>query len=244
MHAPTRSRPLAPLSASTVSLSHLLFVPELVPVGGNDGVLYLHREVIGVEDGPQHADHRYPGRQPEFDGFFMHRHPGHQVIDGPRDLPPDRPFRVFDQSVGTAADPFGPRGRRPAGPVRRIVAVTPGDGLAFQGRHDVDDALLLALGGPPAQAVLSGQAGGKTGYWPRAWAARGLLHAWDNRATAAIIQATTDDALRVREMAAKVIARHRIGDAFTTAAGLRNDPVPRVRAAADRAIVILTASSS
>src|SRR2546427_1718627 len=39
--------------------------------------------------------------------------------------------------------------------------------------------------------LLSGQAGGKTGYWPRVWAARGLLHAWDNRATAAIIQATT-----------------------------------------------------
>ena len=26
----------------------------------------------------------------------------------------------------------------------------------LQGRHDVDDALLLALGGPPAQAVLTG----------------------------------------------------------------------------------------
>jgi hypothetical protein len=114
----------------------------------------------------------------------------------------------------------------------------------LQGRHDVDDALLLALAGPHAEAVLSGQAGGITGYWPRVWAARGLLHAWDNRATAAIIQATTDDAWRVREMAAKVIARHRIGDAFTAAAGLRNDQVPRVRAAAERAIVFLTAASS
>lgn len=114
----------------------------------------------------------------------------------------------------------------------------------LQGRHDVDDALLLALGGPPAQAVLTGQAGGKTGYWPRVWAARGLLHTWDNRATAAIIQATTDDAWRVREMAAKVIARHRIADAFAAAAGLRNDQLPRARAAAERAIVILTASSS
>jgi hypothetical protein len=112
----------------------------------------------------------------------------------------------------------------------------------LQGRHDVDDSLLLALGGPFAQAVLSGQAGGKAGYWPRVLAARGLLHAWDNRATATIIQATTDDAWRVREMAAKVIARHRIGDAFTAAAQLRNDRVPRVRAAAERAIVILTAS--
>jgi hypothetical protein len=114
----------------------------------------------------------------------------------------------------------------------------------LQGGHDVDEALLLALAGPAAEAVLGGQAGGRTGYWPRVWAARGLLHAWDNRATAAIIRATTDDAWRVREMAAKVIARHRIGDALDAAAGLRDDHVPRVRAAAERAMVILTADAS
>ena len=112
----------------------------------------------------------------------------------------------------------------------------------LQGRHDVDDALVRALGGPPAQSVLDGHAGGKHGYWPRVWAARGLLHAWDDHATAAIIQATTDEAWRVREIAAKVIARHRIGDALTAVAQLRNDQVPRVRAAAERAVVNLTAS--
>jgi hypothetical protein len=114
----------------------------------------------------------------------------------------------------------------------------------LEGRHDVDDALLLALAGPAAETVLSGREGGGAGYWPRVWAARGLLHAWDHRATAAIIQATTDDAWRVREMAAKVIARHRVADAFTAVAGLRDDHVPRVRAAAERAVVILTASGS
>jgi HEAT repeat protein len=114
----------------------------------------------------------------------------------------------------------------------------------LHGRHDVDDTLVVALGGPAAEFVLGGQAGGKAGYWPRVWAARGLLHAWDDRAAAAIIRATTDDAWRVREMAAKVIARHRIGDAFTAVAQLRNDQVPRVRAAAERAIVILTASGT
>jgi HEAT repeat protein len=114
----------------------------------------------------------------------------------------------------------------------------------LQGQHDVDDTLVLALGGPPAQYVLAGQAGGKAGYWPRVWAARGLLHAWDDCATTAIIQATTDNAWRVREMAAKVIARHRIGDALTAVAELRNDRVPRVRAAAERAVVILTASGT
>ena len=123
-------------------------------------------------------------------------------------------------------------------------AVISGCIALLQGRHDVDDTLVLALGGPPAQDVLGGHAGGKAGYWPRVWAARGLLHAWDDRATAVIIQATTDDAWRVREMAAKVIARHRIGDALTAVAELRNDQVPRVRAAAERAVAILTASGT
>ena len=40
----------------------------------------------------------------------------------------------------------------------------------------------------------------------RLGAPRGLLHAWDDAATDAIIHATTDEAWRVREMAGKVIA--------------------------------------
>lgn len=111
----------------------------------------------------------------------------------------------------------------------------------LEGRHDVDDDLVLALGGPPAELVLGGREGGKSGYWPRVWAARALLHAWDDRATAAIVQATADDAWRVREMAAKVIARHGVGDGFAAVVALRADPVPRVRAAAERAVALLTA---
>jgi HEAT repeat protein len=114
----------------------------------------------------------------------------------------------------------------------------------LKGRYDVDDTLVLALGGPPAQYVLDGDAGGKAGYWPRVWAARGLLHAWDDRATAAIIQATTDESWRVREMAAKVVARHRVGDALAAVVRLRDDQVPRVRAAAERAVVLLTAGGT
>jgi hypothetical protein len=114
----------------------------------------------------------------------------------------------------------------------------------LRGRQDTGDALLIALAGPAAQAVLDGSAGGRQGYWPRVWAARGLLHAWDDRAAAVIIQAAADDAWRVREMAAKVIARHRVGDALPAVSQLRTDPVPRVRAAAERAVVLLTASST
>jgi hypothetical protein len=110
--------------------------------------------------------------------------------------------------------------------------------------READDDLILALGGAPAEYVLSGHEGGKNGYWPRVWAARGLLHAWDDRATAAIIRAAADDAWRVRELAAKVVARHRIDDALSAMADLQEDPVPRVRSAAGRALAALTASPS
>ena len=126
---------------------------------------------------------------------------------------------------------------------RGKAAVVTGCIDLLQSCQDTDDALLVALAGPAAQAVLDGSAGGRQGYWPRVWAARGLLHAWDDRATTVIIQATADDVWRVREMAAKVIARHLVADALPAVSGLRTDPVQRVRAAAGRAVVLLTASS-
>jgi uncharacterized protein (UPF0147 family) len=45
-------------------------------------------------------------------------------------------------------------------------------------------------------------------------------------------------------MAAKVIARHHVGNALEAVAALRDDSVPRVRAAAQRAVEILTASGA
>lgn len=108
--------------------------------------------------------------------------------------------------------------------------------------HEVDDDLLVVLGGDIARYVLTGREGGRAGYWPRAWAARGLLYAWDDTATAAIIKATTDESWRVREMAARVIGRHRVADAFPAVDRLRRDGVPRVRVAAEKAIAKLTAA--
>jgi HEAT repeat protein len=107
---------------------------------------------------------------------------------------------------------------------------------------DADDELIIALGGPAADFVLSGREGGPGGYWSRVWAARGLLHVWADHATPAIIAATGDESWRVREMAAKVIARHQVGDALAAVAALTADPVPRVAAAADRAVMILSAA--
>jgi len=114
--------------------------------------------------------------------------------------------------------------------------------IGLLGGEGADDELLLALAGPAAEYVLAGGEGGPAGYWPRVWAARGLLHAWEDVAAPAIILATTDESWRVREMAAKVIAKHHVGDALQAVAALADDAVPRVRAAAGRAVMILSAS--
>lgn len=108
---------------------------------------------------------------------------------------------------------------------------------------DADPALILALGGPPARWVVTGEPSGPD-YWLRVWAARGLLWAWDDTARPAVVEALYDDAWRVREMAAKVVARHQLGDALPVVADLCNDPVQRVRAAAHRAVVSVTAAGT
>jgi hypothetical protein len=108
----------------------------------------------------------------------------------------------------------------------------------------ISDDLIIVLGGEHGRNVLDGADGGKTGYWPRVWAARVLLHQWDPAATAAITGAAHDEAWRVREMAAKVIAAHRVGDALDEVAALRTDPIERVRVAAARAVTLLTAAGA
>lgn len=99
-----------------------------------------------------------------------------------------------------------------------------------------DDELLLALAGPAALAVLDGHVGGRSGYWPRVWGARGLLHAWDDSASRAVIHGAPDESWRVREMVAKVVAAHRVDSAVPAMSSLSRDSVPRVRAAAERAL--------
>jgi hypothetical protein len=110
--------------------------------------------------------------------------------------------------------------------------------------QDVDDGLLFALGGPAASIVIHDSPRQRNQYWRRVWGARGLLYAWMPEAAGAVITALSDEHWRVREMAAKVIAKRTIGDALPEVTTLREDPVPRVRAAAGRAIVVLTAAGS
>jgi HEAT repeats len=123
--------------------------------------------------------------------------------------------------------------------------VTAGCADLLEGRSGtVDDALVAALGGEAAEYVLTGHEGGKTGYWPRVWAARGLIHAWDDSATAAIIYATRDSSWRVRETAARVVAAHHVQEAHQAMNELSADENPRVRAAAGKALANMSKQPS
>lgn len=126
---------------------------------------------------------------------------------------------------------------------RGTAAFVTGCVALLEGNVD-DSGLIVALGGPAAVGVLDGREGGRIGYWPRVWAARGLLHVWDDRATEAILRATEDPSWRVREMTANVVAGHGLDDALDAMIGLRTDPVPRVRLAAQRAIERLTSAGT
>lgn len=105
--------------------------------------------------------------------------------------------------------------------------------------EEADPELIVALGGPPARWAHTGTEPGPS-YWTRVWAARGLLWAWDDRAHPEIAAALDDEAWRVREMAVKVVARHRLGDLIDQVAALRDDPVHRVTDRATRAVIQLT----
>ena len=104
--------------------------------------------------------------------------------------------------------------------------------------RDGDPELIFVLGGPPARWAVTGEQSGPK-YWLRVWAARGLLWSWDDKALPAIVEALDDDAWRVREMALKVVARYRLDGALTQVADLKTDPIARVRAAAQRALMQL-----
>ena len=105
--------------------------------------------------------------------------------------------------------------------------------------ESVDAGLLVALGGPGAEKFV-GSPPRPDDYWMRVWGARGLLWEWDESAVPEVRLGLSDNAWRVREMAARVVARHHLGDLIDEVSTLRTDDVPRVRAAAERTLRILT----
>lgn len=108
--------------------------------------------------------------------------------------------------------------------------------------HGVKGHFVFGLGGPPARWALDGGDASGPDYWLRVWALRGLLWLWDPVATSGVVKALADDAWRVREMAAKVTARHLLDEALPALLHLRDDSVARVRAAAARAVIRVTSA--
>lgn len=112
--------------------------------------------------------------------------------------------------------------------------------LALIEGHDDYERLampLTYLGGAPARGQLDrgdlasrGQA-----HWPRTWGVRGLVYAWLPYASPGIVRALGDPHWRVREMAAKVVVRHRVADAAEALLALVGDEESRVQVSAIRA---------
>lgn len=105
---------------------------------------------------------------------------------------------------------------------------------------DFDAGLIVALGGPHAQRLLDAGLPVEQRYWLRVWAARGLLWVWDDAAVGSLVAAIQDEHWRVRELAAKVVARNGVVTALPAVEALLDDAVPRVRAAALRTVMATT----
>jgi len=94
------------------------------------------------------------------------------------------------------------------------------------------DEFLLSVGGRHAQGILDGA---PALYWPEVWGARTFLYVWQDSAIPAVLAGLGNQAWRVREMSAKVVARRELAYPAEVAV-LATDEVARVRAQAARAL--------
>jgi len=110
--------------------------------------------------------------------------------------------------------------------------------LSLIAGNNEGDEFLLYVGGDHARGILNGA---PPLYWPELWGTRALLYVWDDSAALAVTAALENQAWRVREMATRVAAARELPviDQLTT---LLTDDVPRVRAAAARALGALGGS--
>ena len=104
--------------------------------------------------------------------------------------------------------------------------------LSLIAGNNEGDEFLLYVGGDHARGILNGA---PPLYWPELWGTRALLYVWDDSAALAVTAALENQAWRVREMATRVAAARTLPviEQLTT---LLTDDVPRVRAAAARAL--------
>jgi HEAT repeats len=96
---------------------------------------------------------------------------------------------------------------------------------------------LLYLTGHSTDALLD-RAAWKD-YWVRTWGARGLLHAWHDSATSAVVAGLGDEHYRPAEMCLKVSAAYDVAGSGPGAAALTGHELPRVRAAALRTLGVV-----
>ena len=126
---------------------------------------------------------------------------------------------------------------RPVDRVETLVGLVGTDAVA-----DWCAALLRGADPEDADGLPLGWFGGRSAagwtqdYWPRVWAARGLLHGYRSQAAPAVVAGLDDEAWRVRELCAKVVRVQEIGAAAEALGRRTADEVPRVRAAAVRAL--------
>ncbi|ADB32808.1 hypothetical protein Kfla_3753 [Kribbella flavida DSM 17836] len=73
-------------------------------------------------------------------------------------------------------------------------------------------------------------------YWVRVWAARALLYAWRDDAVDVLRGAASDPAWRVREHVARITAHRELGQLVDALLPMLEHELPRVRAAAVRAV--------
>jgi HEAT repeat protein len=125
---------------------------------------------------------------------------------------------------------------------RDAVVAWCADLLAGRAAHDDPDLPALGWLGGRATPWLTNLEGDRlrlNAYWVRVWAARGLLHCYQPAAARDVVAALGDEAWRVRETAAKVVATWEVGEAADRLVPLLEDDVPRVRAAAARGLGVV-----
>ncbi len=104
--------------------------------------------------------------------------------------------------------------------------------IALLAGFNVGEEFLLYVGGTHAQGILDGA---PPLYWPEVWGARALLTVWSDDALTAVRAGLTNQAWRVREMSARVVAARSL-EVADDIRPLLTDDNPRVRAAAARAL--------
>jgi hypothetical protein len=102
--------------------------------------------------------------------------------------------------------------------------------------YGVELPKLVAITGRPDPGGWSEPVDPVNYYWIRVWAARVFLYVWRDDVVDALLVAAHDPAWRVREHVARITAQRELGELVDPLLPLLDHELPRVRAAAVRAV--------